>query len=252
MPCDPVVILGGFFATPRDYWEMRPALEKLTRQPVSIVPVTRFDWVLSLTGFGWARILRKLDRTVRRTLAEAGAAKVVLVGHSSGGVIGRLYLSPRPFRGRVYAGRDVVSCLVTLGSPHVNHRGSFMRRWVDRKYPGAYFAPGVQYVAVAGKALLGDRNGKSEERAAFRGYRYLCGRGDLWGDDRVPLAAALLEGALPVVLDGVFHSPRRGRRWYGNTRTVRRWWDAARQCLTDEEKVDGAGDEQLDLLLTKS
>ena len=243
MPCDPVVILGGSFATPRDYWEMRPALEKLTRQPVSIVPVTWLDWALGLTGFGWARILKKLDRTVRRTLTETGAPKIVLVGHSSGGVIGRLYLSPRPFRRRVYAGRDVVRCLITLGSPHLNRRGSFMRRWVDRKYPGAYFAPGVQYVAVAGKALLGDRNGKSEERAAFRGYRRLCGRGEVWGDATVPLAAALLEGALPVVLDGVFHSPRLGRRWYGNTRTVWRWWDAAGPCLADEERADG----QLDL-----
>jgi pimeloyl-ACP methyl ester carboxylesterase len=239
MPCDPVVILGGFFSTSRDYWEMQPALEKLTRQKVGIVPATRLDWALSVSGFGWARILKKLDRTVRRTLVETGAAKVVLVGHSSGGVIGRLYLSPRSFRGRVYAGRDVVSCLVTLGSPQGNHRGSFMRRWVERKYPGAFFAPGVQYVAVAGKGLLGDRHGSSEERAAFRGYRYLCGQGNVWGDSTVPLQSALLEGALPVVLNGVFHSSRRGRRWYGNTRVVREWWDAARQCLTDEEKEAG-------------
>jgi pimeloyl-ACP methyl ester carboxylesterase len=252
MTSDPVVILGGFFATPRDYWEMRPALEKLSRAPVSIVPATRFDWALSLTGFGWSRILKKLDRTVRRTLVETGAAKAVLVGHSSGGIIGRLYLSPRPFRGRVYAGRDVVSCLVMLGSPHVNRRGSFMRRWVERKYPGAYFIPDVQYVAVAGKALLGDRNGSREERAAFRGYRHLCGRGDVWGDATVPLASAILEGALPVVLDGVFHSPRRGRRWYGNTRTVRRWWDAAPPSLADEKKAGGVGDKQLDPFLTKS
>jgi len=252
MPSDPLVILGGSFATGRDYWEMRPALEKLSRGPVSIVQVTRLDWALSLTGFGWARILKKLDTTVRRALGETGAAKVVLVGHSLGGVIGRLYLSPRPFRGHVYAGRDVVRCLVTLGSPHLNRRGSFMRRWVGRKYPGAYFAPEVQYVAVAGKALLGDRNGSREERAAFRGYRHLCGRGDVWGDGTVPLASALLEGALPVVLDGVFHSPRRGRRWYGNTRTVWRWWDAAGPCLADGEKGDGAGDERLDLFLTNS
>jgi pimeloyl-ACP methyl ester carboxylesterase len=245
MPRNPVVILGGSFATARDYWEMRPALEKLTRLPVWFVPVTRLDWALGLTGFGWARILRKLDRTVRRTLAATGASKVVLVGHSSGGVIGRVYLSPRPFRGRVYAGRDMVSCLITLGGPHLNRRGSFMRRWVERKYPGAYFAPGVQYVAVAGKGLLGDRNGKSEERTAFRVYRRLCGRGDVWGDATVPVASALLEGALPIVLDRVFHSPRNGRRWYGNTRTVGRWWDAARPCLPDEGG-------QLDLFLTKS
>jgi pimeloyl-ACP methyl ester carboxylesterase len=231
--CDPVVILGGFFSTRRDYWEMQPALEKLTGQKVVVVPTTRFDWLLSLRPIGWSRILKKLDRTVRRTLRKTGAAKVVLVGHSTGGVMARLYLSPEPFRGRTYAGVEVVRALVTLGSPHRNDGGSGMRRWVDETFPGARFAPAVRYMTVAGKSLLGDRNGKAKARAAYRSYRLLCGKGDVWGDGIVPVCAAHLDGAAAIDLDGVFHSPKRGRPWYGNTGVVRRWWEAARGCLSE-------------------
>jgi pimeloyl-ACP methyl ester carboxylesterase len=237
MTCDPVVILGGFFSTRWTYWEMQPALEKLTRQKVYVVPATRLDWAVSTSAFGWTRILKKLDLTVKTVRLETGAKKVVLIGHSLGGVMARLYLSPKPFCGRAYAGVEVVSSLVTLGSPHRNDRGSFLRRWVEKMCPGACFAPAVRYMSVAGKALLGDRGGKAEERAAYRNYELLCGQGDVWGDGRVPLCSALLEGATPVILDGVFHFSRvGGRPWYGNTRVVRRWWEASQQCLSEEEK----------------
>ena len=235
MDCPPVVIIGGFLATRRHYWEMQPALEKLVRQKVYVVPTTRLDWVLATRPLGWGRILKKLDRTVRKVLARTGAEKVVLVGHSTGGVVGRLYLSPEPFRGRTYDGKKIVRALVTLGSPHRNDRGLVMRRWVDRTYPGAYFAPAVRYVSVAGRALVGDLNGKSHDRAAYRSYEYLCGQGGVWGDAVVPLCSALLEGSIHVVVDGVYHSAKRGRPWYGNTRVVREWWEAARQCVADEE-----------------
>lgn len=235
--CPPVVILGGFLATRRNYWEMQPALEKLVRQKVYVVPTTRLDWLLAArTGqFGWGRILKKLDRTVKKVLDRTGAAKVVLVGHSLGGVVGRLYLSPEPFRGRSYAGKDLVRALITLGSPHKNARGKSVRHWVDQTYPGAYFAPAVRYVSVAGKARRGDLGGKSRDREAYRSYEYLCGHGDVWGDGRVPIDSALLAGSVEIVLDGVYHSAKRGRPWYGNTRTVRQWWEMARQCVAPEE-----------------
>jgi pimeloyl-ACP methyl ester carboxylesterase len=235
MDCPPVVIIGGFLATRKHYWEMQPALEKLVRQKVYVVPTTRLDWFLAARPFGWGRILKKLDRTVKKVLARTGADKVILVGHSLGGVVGRLYLSPEPFRGTTYAGKEIVRALVTLGSPHRNARGESVRRWVDTTYPGAYFGPAVRYVSVAGKARLGDLNGKSEDREAHRSYEYLCGRGGVWGDGRVPLESALLEGSVHIVLDGVYHSTKRGRPWYGNTRVVRQWWEAARQCVADEE-----------------
>jgi pimeloyl-ACP methyl ester carboxylesterase len=235
--CPPVVILGGFLATRRHYWEMQPALEKLVRQKVYVVPTTRLDWLLAarVRKIGRGRILKKLDRTVKKVLTRTGAEKVVLVGHSLGGVVGRLYLSPEPYGGRSYAGKELVRALITLGSPHGNSRGNSVRHWVDQTYPGAYFAPEVRYVSVAGKARRGDLNGKSRDREAYRSYEFLCGRGDVWGDGRVPIDSALLEGSVQIVLDGVYHSAKRGQPWYGNTRVVREWWEMARQCVAPEE-----------------
>lgn len=50
-----------------------------------------------------------LDRLVERTLRETGAPKVILVGHSLGGLVGREYLIQR--------GGERVAALITLATP---------------------------------------------------------------------------------------------------------------------------------------
>jgi hypothetical protein len=139
----------------------------------------------------------------------------------------RLYFSICPFAGRVYRGLDYVNHLITLGSPHYNRRGSWMRRWVDRQYPGAHFAPAVRYSAVAGRGVRGDRRGSLRQRWAYRAYKQLAGEGDTWGDGLVPVSSALLDGALPVVLDGVTHHAAFGHPWYGSRDIVLLWWQAS-------------------------
>ncbi len=225
MPSDPVVVIPGFLLTPGRFKETTAALRELGNTDVRVVPVTARDWGMSVFAAGWARILSKLERTVEAALEGSGAEKVVLVGHSSGGVMGRLFLAPEPFRGRVYDGKRRVRALITLGSPHQAKRASPMRRRVQRLYPGAYFAPEVEYLSVAGKAVRGDREGTARERAAFRGYRTLCGDGALWGDGAVPVEAALLNGSRHLILEGVHHySLGKGRRWYGSADVVAEWW----------------------------
>ncbi|HIE37653.1 MAG TPA: hypothetical protein EYH30_00465 [Anaerolineales bacterium] len=171
-------------------------------------------------------------RSGGQTSAVRGAARlsttgrVTLIGHSSGGVMGRLYLSPRPFLGPAFYGLEYVDLLVTLGSPHYNWRGGRMRRWVEEQYPGAYFAPQVRYVSVAGKLLRGDRAGSLRERLAYRFYERLCGDGRAWGDGSVPVPSALLHGSRQVVLEGVGHFAGFGGPWYGTEGVVPRWWNA--------------------------
>jgi len=220
----PIVILGGMLSRPGLYAAMQRTLTEHAGVPVSIVRTGILDWLLAVSAYGWQRILRKLDAEVRRAAASAGCARVVLVGHSSGGVIGRLYLSPEPFRGERFAGLERVAHLVTLGSPNTNQRAGPMRRWVDRRYPGAYFAPAVRYTSVAGKWREGRRRGEAAERAAFALYKRLSGNGATWGDGLVPVDVALLPGSRTVVLDGVGHAPGRGRPWYGSPDAVRSWW----------------------------
>jgi len=57
------------------------------------------------------------------------------VGHSGGGILARLALSPVACEGRLAAVGDAVGCLVTLGTPHGLHAAHL--RW---SHPGAHAA----------------------------------------------------------------------------------------------------------------
>jgi pimeloyl-ACP methyl ester carboxylesterase len=233
MPPEPVVIVPGFLLTPARFEKARAALVSLGVAEARVVPVTVADWAASVLAAGWARVLDKIDRTVDGALEATGADKAVLVGHSAGGVMARLFLAPEPFRGRVYDGKRRVRGLITLGSPHQAKRASPMRVRVQRRYPGAFFAPEIAYLAVAGKAVRGDRRGSPRERSSYRSYRMIRGDGALWGDGTVPVESALLEGARHLVLEGVHHYRLKGgSRWYGSADVVAEWWRAWREWGT--------------------
>jgi hypothetical protein len=62
-------------------------------------------------------------------------------------------------------------------------------------------------------------------RRAYYFYRYFAGHGDVWGDAMVPVQSALLDGAETLTLEGVAHSAKYGRDWYGASKEIiRRWW----------------------------
>jgi pimeloyl-ACP methyl ester carboxylesterase len=226
----PVVILGGFMSFALLYEEMRDELASTTGQPVAIAQTFGHDWLPSVTPLGWTRLLRKLDRAVRLAASRSATGKVTLIGHSMGGVLARLYLSPRSFMGQVYRGLDLVDRLITLGSPHHNQagltRGGVMSRWVERHYPGAFFAPRVEYVSVAGKVIQGNLAGTGRERWVYQNHKKMCGRSDTWGDGIVPVESALLRGAQHVVLDGVSHFGF-GAPWYGSPEVIPLWLEKA-------------------------
>ena len=235
MTAEPIVIFGGFLSADWVYHGLRAALTKLTGQPVSIVNTRGPEWLTVAFRPGWLRLLRKLDRTVQTAARQSSTGKVTLIGHSAGGVLARLYLSDRSFLGQTYCGLDRVSQLITLGSPHHNRGGltygGRMSQWIERHYPGAYFAPRVAYVSVAGKSCHGDRHGTRAERLAYNVYRDMCGRGDTWGDGLIPIESAVLHGSQSIILDNVSHYSAFGERWYGSAEVVARWWPPSVQAL---------------------
>lgn len=229
----PIVIFGGFLSADWSYFTLRNTLANLTGQRVSVVQTRSVDWLPCVSQIGWVTLLRKLDRAVRAAAQISPSGKVTLIGHSAGGVLARLYLSPRPFFGAAFGGYHRVAQLITLGSPHHNRggliHGGQMSKWIEQHYPGAVFAPQVKYSAVAGQSLRGDQHGTLPERLAYHTYRRISGRGDEWGDGLVPTSAALLCNAQPITLDGVAHFTMFGDVWYGSERIVPLWWKASQE-----------------------
>jgi hypothetical protein len=219
----PVLILGGFLIGAEAYQPMCSWLRDRTQQPVQSVPANRFDWLLTSWSFGWRRLLDRMALQAEALASASSTGKITLIGHSSGGVMLRLFLSDDPFAGRRYDGKRWADRLYTLGSPHTAVRATPLRAMVDRRYPGAYFADAVHYVSVAGALAPGDGTPLSQ-RMAPSSYRAIAGRTDLDGDGLVPVQSALLAGSEMVTLQGVAHAAAFGDRWYGSGDVVERWW----------------------------
>ncbi|MFM7313000.1 MAG: esterase/lipase family protein, partial [Cyanobium sp.] len=150
VPSQPIVILGGFLIDPPAYAPMAGALERLSGQSVQLVPVGKAEWTLTVFAFAWARILDRVALTVDKLARSSPTGRVTLIGHSSGGIMLRLFLDDRPFQGRCYDGKVLADTLVMLGSPQTALRATVLRQMVHRRLPGATFSPQVHYLSVAG------------------------------------------------------------------------------------------------------
>jgi hypothetical protein len=154
---------------------------------------------------------------------------VTLIGHSSGGIMLRLYLDDAPFQGRSYDGKALADTLVMLGSPHTALKATVLRQMVQRRLPGSPFADRVRYLSVAGDLDLVNASPMAR-RLAPTAYRNSTGDAHDRGDGLVPVASALLEGSTQLVLPGVAHGGAFGSCWYGNPEVVERWWALAQEA----------------------
>ncbi|MFZ9850079.1 MAG: esterase/lipase family protein [Vulcanococcus sp.] len=226
MTAQPILILGGFLITAEAYQPMCRWLEVHTGQPVRLVPASRLDWMLTVGGWGWRRLLDRTAALARELVAASPTGKLTLIGHSSGGVMLRLFLGEESFEGRLYNGQALADRLICLGSPHTARRATPLRQLVDRRYPGAFFADAVQYVSVAGDLPLAEGSATAR-RLAPGSYRAISGHEDAAGDGLVPVQSACLQGSRQLVLPGVAHGGAFGPRWYGTPEVVAQWWEAA-------------------------
>jgi hypothetical protein len=233
----PVLIVGGLLTSPSVYWRMADRLRARGAAFVEIAPIWTPDW-FALAALGHGRLLRRTGRAIVGAYRRAGSVPVLVVGHSAGGVLARLAMSPVPYRGSLAAVARGVGALVTLGTPHHvvrtpegSRMGGAAAAFLDERTPGAYFAPATGYVTVAGSRVRGAPAGIRDRDAVFAGSSYarLLGEDGRTedGDGVIPVRAAHLDGATQITLPGVIHGPAMRAPWYGDDRVIDAWWPTA-------------------------
>jgi pimeloyl-ACP methyl ester carboxylesterase len=201
---------------------------------VTIAPIHLPDWAaMALVGMG--PLLLRGARAIREA-RRASPEPVIVVGHSTGGIIGRLAMSPEPLDGRCAAVAADVGCLVTMGTPHRFGPHSPWRHplirateLLEARTPGAWFAPATAYLTVG--ATSSRRRSRAPIRSASqllnRVLRVFVGEAEgSPGDGLVGNHLARLEGAPHLeygdVVHGSFYGP-----WYGDQEIIDRWWPVA-------------------------
>ena len=222
---NPIIILGGFLITSDAYNSVKNTIENISDRKVYVVDVTRGDWFKSNSAEGWITILNKVKEIVAFALNETKAKKVDLIGHSSGGIMLRLYLSSEPFKDAMYNGKSTTRNLITLGSPHQAVRATKLRRFVDEKYPGNFFK-NINYVSIGGKVKINSKQTSLLTKlVAKNSYKSISGDKNESGDGLVPLSSSLLKNSQHIILPNTVHGGIFGKNWYGSTSKVKEWWD---------------------------
>ena len=220
---NPIIILGGFLITSEAYNDTKSIIENIYGRKVYIVDITRGDWFKSNSAQGWINILNKVKDKVAFSLKETGAKKIDLIGHSSGGIMLRLYLSGEPFKNVIYNGKSTTRNLITLGSPHQAVKATALRRFVDEKYPGSFFQD-VNYVSIGGKVEINSKQTSILTKLIAKdSYKSISGDKDENGDGLVPLSSSLLKNSQKIILQETVHGGIFGKNWYGSNSKVQEW-----------------------------
>ena len=245
-----VLVAGGFLTAPGWYRPMVAALRARGAADVVVARVYPPDWVLSaVRGMGpvTTRVGRALLGAGERSAASPASrgAPILYVGHSAGGIVGRLLTSPVPFEGRRLNASGRIGALVTLGTPHLvgdearwgSRVAEAGARFANRHVPGAYFSPTTAYLAVASRYIVGhDEAEDGRSRFMRRLYEEVHPAPDepiVAGDGLVPVASALLPGARHLVLEDAVHGPGVRDPWYGQDTHLDAWWPVAVEAWRD-------------------
>ncbi|CAN0238126.1 unnamed protein product, partial [Laminaria digitata] len=173
--------------------------------------------------------------------------RVILIAHSAGGWMSRIYLSEASYDGRVYNASSLVSGLVTLGTPHVrleDKQGRPRELPFSRNFKfvedfctgekGGGWEEATPTACIGGAALRGHSTfGGLLKDLVYQSYELCCGDGTGMGDGITPLESAFdMAGAKRYVeLEGVYHAAGLGGPWYGSDDVIDSWLEPSLDAI---------------------
>ncbi len=221
-----IVIVGGMMSWPNRYEEMRDTVAELSGTAVADIPIAPLyplDWAKLFRLDGWNRLLNKLTSLILER-AESSGSRVLILGHSLGGVIGKLLSEHAEINGIRHDAHEIIGAVIGLGSPIDSRRVERVLKYKELLQHSIPTGTGGRYLAVYGDAVKGDLRGKLAERYAYQAYRWHTGRGEDRGDLLIPAAAMLPEGTIGLKLPGVYHEKVLSLSWYGAPAIIHQWW----------------------------
>jgi hypothetical protein len=244
-PGPAVLVVGGLLTSWLWYWPVRRSLACRGASRVEIAPVWLWQWVVA--GFvGPGRAASVVAAAIDR-LSFEDRRRIMVVGHSGGGILARLALASRSYNGTHLASRDAVGALVTLGTPHLATRfgGTIglqgLRALRFLQEPDQAPSPGDPWVTMSVGGRLpddppyGGSPPNLRRRFSAMCYKALLGASGpgFPGDGLVPQPCALLPSGETLRLDGIAHAPLLGSPWYFSDEGIGRWWGPARRAWHD-------------------
>jgi pimeloyl-ACP methyl ester carboxylesterase len=225
-----VLILPGFGNDSIDYTIDRSLVSSLEergwkKEQIRVLPVERSDWLqVFLRGlFDWKFWVATapptrpafrwyLDRIAQEIAELEDDEKIILLGHSAGGWLGRAAVGfGSEDEDASMVDLTKVVGIVTLGAPNLPPPEGVMDmtrgalRITNERFPGAYHSPSIFYITALGLAVKGELQAKQSPMEpttlkgfAFNSYAAVCGNGTTIGDGVVPQCSGHLEDAIQV------------------------------------------------------
>ncbi len=225
-----IVIIGGFSTSSGHYRKMANHLRERCGLPVNVVPITMSEWPAVARQAGWRRLLRHLDDTLTETQSETGCENILIIAHSLGGIVTRLYLSEPPSLGFKANHKQSVDCVLTLGTPHTRGIVRSLTVWSGLSDCLSHARINIPIISCVGEVDYSKR-GRVVNRIVQLRYRLHGAGPDEKGDGIIPVKSAIYDPKLVWIIENARHDFRIGHPWYGDPEIVDDWWQRVKNQL---------------------
>ncbi len=177
-------------------------------------------------------MLQKLDDTLAATVAQSNCERILIVAHSLGGIVTRLYLSPHSTLAFTPKFASLVDYVITLGTPH---RRGVVRRLTVWKGLGECLAQDCLPVPILSAIGVVDyaSNGRVANHGIGLRYRFHGAAAGESGDGIIPVNSAIYDAQRVLTIPNARHDFRIGHPWYGDPEMVEIWWERIRSEIGD-------------------